>query len=50
MIVLPGNAFLSFYVGNHTYKILERTPNEMLVQVTESDEGYEWYFRLIAED
>jgi hypothetical protein len=47
---LTGNAFISFYVGNHTYKILERTPNEMLLQVTESDEGYEWYFRLIAED
>ena len=47
---LTGNAFISLYVGSHTYKIVERTPNEMTLQVTEADEGYEWYLRMIAED
>lgn len=47
---LTGNAFISFYVGNHTYKIIERTPNEMTLQVTEADEEFEWYLRMIAED
>ncbi|GIR81535.1 MAG: hypothetical protein CM15mP83_2610 [Flavobacteriaceae bacterium] len=44
---LTGGAFISFFVGNHTYKIVERTPQRNLFQVTEYDEEFEWYLRMI---
>ena len=50
-LTISGNGFFSFYCGgNNQYKILERSPNEILLQTTEGDESLEWYIRLIAED
>ena len=48
---LTGIAFIGMYVGgNHQYKIMSRTENEMVLQTTEGDEEFDWHFRLIAED
>jgi len=48
---LTGKAFIGMYVGgNHQYKIMSRTDNEMVLQTTEGDEEFDWHFRLIAED
>lgn len=50
-INLTGIGFIAFYVGgNHQYKIMSRTENEMVLQTTEGDEAFDWHFRLIAED
>jgi len=48
---LTGKAFIGMYVGgNHQYKIMSRTDNEMVLQTTEGDEEFDWHIRLIAED
>lgn len=48
---LTGKAFIGMYVGgNHQYKIMSRTDNEMVLQTTEGDEEFDWHFRLIADD
>lgn len=48
---LTGIAFIGFYVGgNHQYKIIERTSNEMVLQTTEGDLSLNWHFRLVAVD
>ena len=48
---LTGIAFIGMYVGgNHQYKIMSRTENEMVLQTTEDDEEFDWHVRLIADD
>ena len=48
---LTGISFIGMYVGgNHQYKIMSRTDNEMVLQTTEGDEAYDWHVRLIAVD
>jgi hypothetical protein len=48
---LSGTGFISFYVGgNHKYRILTRSDNEMTLSTTEGDEEFEWGFVLVAID
>lgn len=47
---LTGNAFLGFYVGgSHSYSILSRSANEMMLKTIGSD-GNAWFFILTSEE
>ena len=47
---ITGIGFLGYYIGgNHTYKIVSRTANEMSLQSTDGNGDFDWGFKLIAE-
>ena len=47
---LTSIGFLGYYIGgDHTYKIVARSANEMSVQSTDGNAGFDWGFILIAE-
>lgn len=47
---LTGIGFLGYYIGgNHNYKIVSRSANEMSVQSTDGNGEFDWGFILIAE-
>ena len=50
-ITLTGTGFIAYYVGgNHTYVILSRSENEMVLKTTDGNNEFDWGFTLIADD
>jgi hypothetical protein len=48
-ITLSNNAFLGFYTGVQTYKILDITDSTLTLQYKHHDGGLNWYLRLKTE-
>ncbi len=47
---LTGMGFIGYYVGgNHSYKIVSRSPDEMIISTTDGNGQFDWWFRLIPE-
>jgi len=47
---LTGTAFLGYYIGgNHKYEIFSRSANEMQLRSTDGNNGFDWWFILVAE-
>jgi hypothetical protein len=45
-ITISNNAFIGFYTGVHTYKILEITDSTLSLQYKHHAGGLNWYLRL----
>lgn len=49
-ITLTGTAFIGYYIGgDHTYKIVNRSANEMVLMSIDGNNEFNWGFALIAE-
>lgn len=48
-ITISNNAFIGFYTGVHTYKILDITDSTLSLQYKHHAGGLSWYLRLKAE-
>lgn len=47
---LTGIGFIGYYVGgNHSYKIVSRSADEMVISTTDGGGEFDWWFRLIPE-
>lgn len=47
---LTGIGFIGYYVGgNHSYKIVSRSADEMIISTTDGNGQFDWWFRLIPE-
>ena len=47
---LTGTAFMGYYTGgNHKYEIFSRSANEMVLRTTDGNNGFDWWFILVAE-
>lgn len=50
-LTLTGTSFIAYYVGgNHSYVILSRSENEMVLKTTDGNNEFDWGFTLIADD
>jgi len=51
-IVLPGTAFIGYYVGgSHQYRIFDRSvPNEMILTTADGNGEFNWWFILTSEE
>lgn len=47
-LALSGNGFTGFYVGSHSYTIISRSANEMVLRTVGFD-GLGWFITLIAQ-
>lgn len=48
-ITISNNAFIGFYSGVHTYKILDITDSTLFLQYNHHLGGLKWYLRLVTE-
>jgi hypothetical protein len=48
-ITISNNAFIGFYTGVHTYRILDITDSTLSLQYKHHAGGLNWYLRLKAE-
>ena len=48
-ITISNNAFIGFYTGVHTYRILDITDSTLSLQYKHHAGGFNWYLRLKAE-
>jgi hypothetical protein len=48
-ITLTNNAFMGFYTGVHTYRILDITDSTLSLQYKHHAGGFNWYLRLKSE-
>jgi len=49
-ITLTGIGFIGYYVGgNHKYKIISRSADEMVIKTSDGNGQFDWGFTLIAE-
>ena len=47
---LTGIGFIGYYIGgNHSYKIVSRSADEMIISTTDGNNQFDWWFRLIPE-
>lgn len=47
---LTGNAFIGYYISNHTYEIFDRSvPNELVLRVVDANGEFYWWFTIISE-
>ena len=47
---LTGTAFMGYYVGgDHKYRIISRSADEMVLSTTDGNNEFGWWFTLIAE-
>ena len=49
-LTISGNAFLGFYSGVRTYKIINIEENQLLLRYGDTKEDLVWYIRLVPED
>jgi hypothetical protein len=48
-ITISNNAFMGFYTGVHSYKILDITDSTLYLQYKHHAGGFNWYLRLKSE-
>jgi len=48
-ITISNNAFIGFYTGVKTYRILSITDTSLLLQYSHFNGGLNWYLRLVPE-
>jgi PKD repeat protein len=50
LLTVTGGAFLGYYAGTSTYKIVSMEENEIFLRVVDqNDQALAWYLRLVAE-
>ncbi|WP_179349707.1 glycoside hydrolase family 16 protein [Winogradskyella pacifica] len=50
-INLSGLGFISYYIGNHSYEIFDRSvPNEITLKAADANGDFDWWFILTSED